>query len=102
MKWVEPKALTNNITVVIFWFIYEHIITKFDCPLELINDQRCNNPNFGFAIKAKVCEGASQKWNPRITFHVLMSVGECEGMTLHTPKWTCTLGVGVPMDSQIF
>jgi hypothetical protein len=30
------------------------------------------------------------------------SVGECEGMSTHTPKWTPTLGVGVSMDSQIF
>jgi hypothetical protein len=27
---------------------------------------------------------------------------ECEGMNPHTPKWAPTLGVGVPMDSQIF
>jgi hypothetical protein len=31
-----------------------------------------------------------------------MSVGECEGMSPHTPKWPPTLGVGVPMDFQIF
>jgi hypothetical protein len=30
------------------------------------------------------------------------SVGECEGMNLHIPKKAPTLGVGVPMDSQIF
>jgi hypothetical protein len=29
-------------------------------------------------------------------------MGECEGMNLHIPKWTPTLGVGVPMDSRIF
>jgi hypothetical protein len=26
----------------------------------------------------------------------------CEGMSAHTPKWTLSLGIGVPMDSQIF
>jgi hypothetical protein len=30
------------------------------------------------------------------------SVGECEGMNLHTSKGAFTLGVEVPMDSQIF
>jgi hypothetical protein len=27
---------------------------------------------------------------------------ECEGMNPHTPKWTPTLGVGIPMEFQIF
>jgi hypothetical protein len=27
---------------------------------------------------------------------------ECEGMNPHTPKWTPTLGVGIPMESPIF
>jgi hypothetical protein len=29
-------------------------------------------------------------------------MGECEGMNLHTPKWTPTLGVGVSIKSSIF
>jgi hypothetical protein len=37
-----------------------------------------------------------------IISHALESVGKCEGMNLHTPKWAPTLGVGVTMDSQIF
>jgi hypothetical protein len=32
-------------------------------------------------------------------FHAPRSVGKCEGMNSHTPKWVPTLGVGVPMDS---
>jgi hypothetical protein len=39
---------------------------------------------------------------PRVTSHAPKNVGKCEGMNLHTPKWAPTLGVGVPMDSQIF
>jgi len=58
MKWVEAKALTNNITVAIAQFIYEHIITRFDYLLKLINDQRCSNLNLGLVTKAKACEGA--------------------------------------------
>jgi len=30
------------------------------------------------------------------------SVRKCEGMNPHTPKGVSTLGVGVPMNSQIF
>jgi hypothetical protein len=38
-KWVEVKALCTNIVVVITIFIYEFILTKFGCPLTLVNDQ---------------------------------------------------------------
>jgi len=31
-----------------------------------------------------------------------MTARECEGIDPHTPKGTPTLGVGVPMNSQIF
>ena len=37
-KWVETKALIDNLAKKIAEFIYEHIITKFGCPLELVND----------------------------------------------------------------
>jgi len=33
---------------------------------------------------------------------MLESIGKCEGMNPHTPKRLPTLGVKVPMDSQIF
>ncbi len=52
--------------------------------------------------KTRACKGMGQEGSLRITSHVLESVGECEGMNLHTPKWTPTLGVGVSMDFQIF
>jgi len=62
----------------------------------------CHNPNRGLVTKAKACKGEAQEGSPRVTSHVPMSVGECEGMNPHTPKWVATLGVGIPMDSQIF
>jgi len=37
-----------------------------------------------------------------VTFHAPGSARECEGMNPHTPKWAPTLGVGGPVDSQIF
>jgi hypothetical protein len=62
----------------------------------------CRNPNLGLATKAKTCIGADREWSPRVTFHALGSLGKCEGMNPHTPKWVLILGVGVPMDSWIF
>jgi hypothetical protein len=62
----------------------------------------CCNLNLGLATKAKACKGAGQEGSPGVTFHAPWSVGECDGMNLHTPKWAPTLGVRVPMDSQIF
>jgi hypothetical protein len=62
----------------------------------------CHNPSLELATKARACKGAGQKWSSGVTFHALGSVGECEGMNPHTPKWAATLGVGVTMDFWIF
>ncbi len=62
---------------------------------------RCHNLSLGLATNVKACKGAGQE-GPRITSHAPKSVGECEGMNPHTPKWTPTLGIEVMMDSQIF
>jgi hypothetical protein len=40
--------------------------------------------------------------SPRVTFHAFENARKCEGMNLHIAKWAPTLGVGVPMDFQIF
>jgi hypothetical protein len=48
------------------------------------------------------CKVASQEGSPGVTPHAPESVGECEGNNLHTPKWAPTLGIGVPVDYQIF
>jgi hypothetical protein len=37
-----------------------------------------------------------------VASHAPKSVGECEGMNTHTPKWAPILGVGVRADSWIF
>jgi hypothetical protein len=52
--------------------------------------------------KARAYKGVGQEWSLGVTFHALESVGECEGMNPHTPKWVHILGVRVLMDSQIF
>jgi hypothetical protein len=62
----------------------------------------CCEPHFGFAIRARACKGVGWKWSPRVTFHVPKSVGRCEGMNPHIPKWATILGVRVVMDFRIF
>jgi hypothetical protein len=65
-------------------------------------DRLCHNCSLGLTTKAKVCNFMGQEWSPGVTFHARGSVRECEGMNPHTPKWSPTLGVGVPMDFRIF
>ncbi len=38
-KWVEAKALRDNISKGTTKFLYEHIITQFGCPTHLVSDQ---------------------------------------------------------------
>jgi len=65
-------------------------------------DCGCRNPSFGFATKAKGLQGCGPRGSPGVTSETLGSVGECEGVSLHTPKATPTLGEGVPVDSRNF
>jgi hypothetical protein len=62
----------------------------------------CRNPSFGLATKVKGLQGCGPKGNPGVTSHTPRSVGKCEGVNLHTPKATPTLGDGVSVDSQNF
>jgi len=39
IKWVEARGLKTNTVVVIAKFLYECILTKFGCPLNIIIDQ---------------------------------------------------------------
>jgi len=48
--------------------------------------------------KTRVCKSAGQEGSLGCS----QNVGECEGMNPHTLKGVSTLGVEVPMDSQIF
>jgi hypothetical protein len=56
----------------------------------------CCNVSLGFVTKARACKDAGQKGILGVTLHAPESVKECEGMNLHTLKWTPILGVGVP------
>ncbi len=53
-------------------------------------EERCHNLSFGLMTKARACKGASQEGSLGITSHVPGSVGECEGMNPHIPKWEFT------------
>ncbi len=54
--------------------------------LYFLGQKNCRNPSLGLITKVRACKGASQEGSLGVTFHVFGSVGECEGMNLHTPK----------------
>jgi hypothetical protein len=58
----------------------------------------CHDLNFGLATKV----GCGPKVQLENHIHSLESAKECEGMSLHTPKWTPTLGVRILTEYQIF
>jgi len=60
------------------------------------------NPNLGFATKARGCKVVNQEGSLGVMSHAPGSARECEGIDPCTPKETPTLGVEVPMDSQMF
>jgi hypothetical protein len=62
----------------------------------------CRNPSFGLTTKAKGLQGCGPRGSPGVTSETPESVGECEGVSLHTPKATPKLGEGVPVGSQNF
>jgi len=61
-----------------------------------------HNFSFGLVTKVRACKVVNQEGSLGVTPHVPRSVGKCEGMNPHTPKGASTLGVEVPMDSQVF
>jgi hypothetical protein len=59
---------------------------------------RCRNFSFGLATKAKGLQGCEPKENSGVTSHTPEIVRKCEGVNLHTPNATPTLGDGVLVD----
>jgi hypothetical protein len=59
----------------------------------------CHNLSLGLAIRARGMERCEPKMQPRNHIHIPGSVGECERMRPHAPKWVPTLGIGVSMES---
>ncbi len=62
----------------------------------------CHNLTFGLVTKAKGLQECRPRGSPGVTSHIRRSVRKCEGVNLHTPKVTFTLGDGVPVNSQNF
>jgi len=60
----------------------------------------CRNLSFGLATKAKGLQGCEPRERLGVTSHTPESVGKCEGVNLHIPKATPTLGDGVSVDFQ--
>jgi hypothetical protein len=52
--------------------------------------------------KARGCEVAGQEGSSGVMPHASGSAKECEGIGPHTPKGTPTLGIRVPVGSQLF
>jgi len=62
----------------------------------------CRNPGFGFTTKAKGLQGCGPTESLGVTSHTPRSVRKCEGVNLHTPKATPTLGDGVLVSQPHF
>jgi len=52
--------------------------------------------------KARGCKVIGQEGSPGVMPHAPGSARECEGIDSHISKGTPTLGVGIPVDSQMF
>ncbi len=69
---------------------------------DILDGVMCHNPSLGLATKARGYKIGGQEGSLGIMPHAPKSVRECEGMDPHTPKGTPTLGVRIPVDSQMF
>jgi len=56
----------------------------------------------GSQPRQKGLQGCEPRGSLGVTSETPGSVGECEGVSHHTPEATSTLGDGVPVDSQNF
>jgi hypothetical protein len=102
--WKNIKLQHGNATKIqsernFIWMSFTNWTILFIRKMKIV---QCCNLNLGLAMKVRAYKVVGQEWSLRVTFHVLGSVGESEGLNPHTPKWALTLGVGVLMDFQIF
>ena len=54
-KWVEAVALRDNSSKSVAKFLYKNIMTRFGCPVELVNDQGGHFLNHVIEGLAKTC-----------------------------------------------
>jgi hypothetical protein len=91
---------------------YTNSVDAFDTPTSnfcildsSLTHLSLNNCVVTLALGSRLRQGLARmraKREARESHFMLMSAKECEGMNLHTPKGTPTLGVGVKVDSRIF
>ncbi len=92
MEWVhldERSCMIHNSFIIHFQLIHSSFRTHFQLTFNWFT---VNVATLALVIRARACKGADQKWSSGVKFHVSGSVGDCEGMNRHTPKWTLTLG----------
>jgi hypothetical protein len=85
--------------VIIFFYLKKFLRNK--CYIFVNNSKKighrcvvmCCNFSLGLTTKARPYKGAGQEWSSGITFHAPESLGKCEGMSPHTPKWAPILGI---------
>jgi hypothetical protein len=101
-SWTFYQSLkkASFLLLTIFIIVQSQCLTMFQIMANLMT--HCRNPSLGLATKATTCKGASQKWSPWVTFHILESLAKFEGMNPHIHKWAPTLGVVIPMEFRIF
>jgi hypothetical protein len=102
---IDPKKCEFIVTSVVYLghiILPNGILAHWAKVIAILEMPNCRNLSIGLATKAKGCKVASQKGSPGVMPHAPNCVRECEGIDPHIPKGTPTLGVGVPMDSQMF
>jgi hypothetical protein len=72
------------------------------CNLLNMSQPSCHNPDLGLTTKARAYKVSGQKGSLGVTLHAPGSVRKCERMNPHTFKAASNLGIGIPLDSQIF
>jgi hypothetical protein len=82
----HSSSITRTYVYIIMTCVIQPMSLRFNTSLVPM-PLKCCNPSLGLVTKAWACKGAVQKRSPRVTSHVLESVGECEGMNPHIPKW---------------
>jgi hypothetical protein len=62
------------------------ISKSFHLTQKLAFEHGYRNPSIRLMTKTRACKGGGQKWSSGVTFHVLESVGKCEGMNPIIPN----------------
>jgi hypothetical protein len=85
-----------------FFFSYCHKYSRWWDLFAFWSQAPCHNSNLGLMTKARGCKVVGQEGSLVVMPHAPRSARECEGINLHIPKGTPTLGVGVHWDSWMF